>query len=68
MSEWQAIDTAPMDGAEVILYGRHPSNMNCKSVIGLYQKSRDRWVNNYGSEFCPWLWMPFNKPPTSTGE
>lgn len=68
---WQPIETAPKDGQEVLLYGKHgwPADDESENetgiVVGYY--GLDKWVtktdNPYQDVVYPTHWMPLPDAP-----
>ena len=58
MSEWQPIETAPMDGTPIILL---PYGDVTDLFVSFWMQSDDRWANNEWSKITHW--MPLPSPP-----
>ena len=65
---WQPIETAPRDGTQVIVYGKHAQHPQCADgaivTIGHYLQGLDCWVTAYGVIYDAVYWMPLPAPPT----
>jgi hypothetical protein len=71
MSEWQPIETAPKDGAEILLGFAGEKWIVQGRWVGDYKARDGAWwaLNNdptdaWGGELYPTHWMPLPSPPT----
>ena len=63
MSEWQPIETAPMDGTPLLLWGWNDVQ------VGWFCNDRDddrEWINADYDDLAPTHWMPLPAPPQQT--
>lgn len=72
MSEWQPIETAPMDGTPILLYGPYEDISVAKWGPGWSCLADGRhaiaWQSDFGTEYidfsCPTHWMPLPEAPS----
>jgi hypothetical protein len=70
MSEWQPIETAPKDGAWVLL-GDFKEHAEGEHSQGVARFTDGRWTDGFGPEwywanaFCPTHWMALPTPPSA---
>lgn len=61
MSEWQKIETAPIDGTEVLVYV--PRRLG--ALIGTaYNTTGAQWWGRNLGDLKPTHWMPLPEPPS----
>jgi hypothetical protein len=60
LPEWRPIDTAPMDGSDVLLYGQRVDGFTCSRAIGHW--NGQSWRND-DYVLHPTHWMPLAAAP-----
>ncbi len=75
MNEWQPIETAPIDGTEILLkiplqWEEPQGRIGSGDYVSAYwyDESSDFWMNRLGnciSLYRPTHWMPLPKPPSN---
>jgi hypothetical protein len=58
--DWQAIETAPRDGTEILLFARGQRNDDYRGV-GQWSEQRKDWFWSFAIR--PTHWMPLPEPP-----
>ena len=76
MSEWQPIETAPKDGAAVLIYQPADTDNDLPAVIQvaryeatLFEPNIFRWIEAEGEQYetySPTHWMPLPAPPSES--
>jgi hypothetical protein len=61
MSEWQPIETAPLDGTHILLIFRW-AYRNKHIAEGWYSDNADDWMTRWGTVHAT-HWMPLPQPP-----
>lgn len=68
-SDWQPIETAPMDGTELLLSGPSWNGMKPDEppyfAVGLWQSGAWREGEDGSRLWSPTHWMPLPEPPVS---
>jgi hypothetical protein len=73
-AEWQPIETAPKDGANVVVYARRGSNgtirrtrRGCMASVAHFEAGWG-WLSSPGDyQLYPTHWMPLPAPPACPG-
>lgn len=73
MSDWQPIETAPMDGTDILCWCVEPEFEGEENpwtemrvcFYGVLQEDYSCWMSNYGYEQRPTHWMSLPKPPVT---
>lgn len=64
MTDWKPIETAPKDGAWLLLFGRH--SRHAVNAMIVCRWCGDCWESSddgYGAYILPTHWMPLPPPP-----
>lgn len=61
---WRTMESAPRDGAEVLLY--FGKNISPKVLSGSFNQGEDKWCCTYCSYDDPTHWMPLPSPPATS--
>jgi hypothetical protein len=63
---WQPIETAPKDGSQVVVYGKHAQWSSADGAIvtiGHYFAGLDCWMTDSGVMYDATHWMPLPESP-----
>lgn len=60
---WWPIDTAPIDGSEILISGHYGCNPEAPQFVVISRWERDEWAHYPARFYLVTHWMPLPTPP-----